>query len=75
MRKSTKQVFQLTTENQAKLCEDWSGYLDVLWFQVGLNSLQSEKTSFQVNEVPKLTVSFKHTKTTMATRTATKVKV
>ena len=53
-----KQVFRLTIENQAKHCEYWSGILDVLWFQVGVNSFQSEKTSVQVSAVPKLTVSF-----------------
>ena len=48
-------------ENQAKHCEDleWSGILDVFWFQLGVNSFQREKTSVQVSAVQKLIVSLK----------------
>ena len=52
-----KQVFQQTIENHTKHFEDWGGILDVLWFQVGVNSFRSEKTGVQVSAVPKLTVS------------------
>ena len=51
--KLKKRVFQLTTENQAKHCENWSGFLDDLRFQVGVNFSQREKTSVQVSAVPK----------------------
>ena len=56
-----KQVFQWTIENQAKHYQNWSGILDVLWFQVGVNSHQNEKTSVQASPVPKLTVSSRQT--------------
>ena len=55
----SKAGFQETIDNQAKYCKDWSGFLDVLWFQVELHFFQSEKTSVQVSAVPNLTVSLK----------------
>ena len=43
MSKSTlKTGFSVRIENQAKNYEDWSGILDVLSFQAGVNSFQSE---------------------------------
>ena len=39
--------------------EDWNGFLDVLWFRVGVNCFQSEKSSVQVRAVPKRTVSWR----------------
>ena len=59
MIKSTlkNRFFQETIENQAskinqaKHCKDWSGFLDVLWFQVGWSSFESEKTNEQVSAI------------------------
>ena len=48
---------RLTIEHQAKHCTNWSGLLDKLWFQVGVNFFQSEKASVQITAVAKLTVS------------------
>ena len=59
MSKSTlkDRFFSKRMKNQAKQCEDLSRILDLLWFQVGMNSFQSEKTSVQVSAAPKLTMS------------------
>ena len=37
-----------------KTCENWSGFLYELCFQVGVNVFESEKTSVQASVVPKL---------------------